>query len=662
MSVVSKCCRWLPALLLVFPGLAGAEESSARSPVAPFTLPDFRGQEHSLNDWKEKQVLVVAFLGTECPLAKLYGPRLAQLAAQYDSEKVAFVGIMSNRQDSLAKIAAYARTHDIKFPLLKDLENKVADQFGAQRTPEVFVLDAERRVRYQGRIDDQWGIGYVREDPKSRELATALDELVSGKPVSVGKTEAVGCLIGRVLKPQSAGSDSVTYSNQIARLLQKRCVECHREGEIGPFALTSYEDAVGWAPMMLEVVEAGRMPPWHASPDHGHFEESRRLTDEEKSLLRQWVAAGAPEGNRADLPQPIKFPTGWQIAREPDLVLNMREQPFEVPAEGEVRYQFFIVDPGFTEDKWVNGAELLPGNRAVVHHILVHAAKDRDGFRALEGGAGGGFLCGYVPGLRARPYPEGMAKRIPAGSKLVFQVHYTPNGSKQLDLSKLGLWFADDAKVTHEVKTIACATVRLAIPPFESDYEIDATSRALPTEALLLRLMPHMHVRGKAFRYEAMFPDGKTETLLDVPAYDFNWQTAYRLAEPIKLPAGTRMHCIAKYDNSEDNLNNPDPSKMVRWGDQTWEEMMIGYFDIAVTRAAAAEIATDEINGQRPATERRGAGPLGGMSPRAIFTLLDRNRDSKLSKDEIPERLKAVFERLDKDESGDLTVDELPQR
>jgi peroxiredoxin len=661
MSVVPTSFRWLPALLLLIPGFALADDSPADASVTPFTLPDFRGKEHSLVDWKETPVLVVAFLGTECPLAKLYGPRLAQLATQFGSEKVAFVGIMSNRQDSLAKISAYARTHEIKFPLLKDLENKVADQFGAQRTPEVFVLDAERKVRYRGRIDDQWGIGYVRDEPKTRELAAALDELVAGKPVTVAKTEAVGCLIGRVLKPEAAAGEKVTYSNQIARLLQKRCVECHRAGEIGPFALTSYEDAVGWAPMMLEVVDAGRMPPWHASPEHGHFEESRRLSDEEKSLLRQWVAAGAPEGDRSNLPQPIEYSTGWQMAREPDVVLNMGEQPFEVPAEGEVRYQFFIVDPGFTEDKWVNAAELLPGNRAVVHHILVHAAKDREGFRALEGGAGGGFLCGYVPGLRARPYPAGMAKRIPAGSKLVFQVHYTPNGSKQLDMSKLGLWFSDDEKVTHEVKTIACATVRLSIPPFESDYEIDATSRALPTDAMLLRLMPHMHVRGKSFSYEALLPGGESKMLLDVPAYDFNWQTAYRLAEPIKLPAGTRMHCVAKYDNSEENLNNPDPSKTVRWGDQTWEEMMIGYFDIAVSREAAAEIETDEINGQRPAAERRG-GPLGGMSPQAIFTLLDRNRDGKLSKEEIPERLKATFERLDNDQSGDLTMDELPQR
>jgi peroxiredoxin len=206
MSVFRKCC-WLPAFLLVLPGLARAEESPAQSPVAPFTLPDFRGQEHSLADWKETPVLVVAFLGTECPLAKLYGPRLAQLAAKYDTEQVAFVGIMSNRQDSLTKIAAYARTHEIKFPLLKDLENKVADQFGAERTPEVFVLDAERNVCYRGRIDDQWGIGYVRDEPKSRELAAALDELIAGKPVTVAKTEAVGCLIGRVLKPEAAASE-----------------------------------------------------------------------------------------------------------------------------------------------------------------------------------------------------------------------------------------------------------------------------------------------------------------------------------------------------------------------------------------------------------------------------------------------------------------------
>jgi peroxiredoxin len=638
----------LVALLLITVVAAGDEP--LRSPkIEDFALPDFRGKQHRLADFADQPLVVVAFLGTECPLAKLYGPRLAQLAAKYELQGVAFIGVNSNQQDSLTEIAGYARQHGIEFPLLKDLENKLADRFGAQRTPEVFVLDRERIVRYRGRIDDQWGIGYVRDQPKQYDLQAALDQLLAGKDVAVAATEPVGCLIGRIQKPHAGGS--VTYGGQIATLLQKRCVECHRAGDIGPFSLTSYEEAVGWASMIQEVVDGGRMPPWHANPKYGHFSEDRRLSDEEKSLIRQWVEAGAPPGDLSHAPPLSENPVEWQLRRPPDLVLNMREQPYEVPATGEVRYQYFVVDPKFTEDKWIDAGEILPGNRSVVHHILVHARTGTDR-RDLTREAGGGFLTGYVPGLRAKPLPAGMAKRIPASSKLVFQVHYTPNGTKQLDQSKIGLWFADEKTIHHEVKTLPCATRRLEIPPHDSNYKTEADLR-LPVDALLISMSPHMHLRGKSFRYDAIFPGGKDETLLDVPRYDFNWQTVYRLTEPLQLPAGTRIRCVAHYDNSENNLSNPDPSKTVRWGDQTWEEMMIGYFDVAITREVA-----DKINEHEDAASHPAAGQE--LTRQALMLLLDRNRDGKISKDEAPERLKAAFELLDRDKNGELTEEELP--
>ena len=617
--------------------------------IADFTLPDFRGKEHRLAEFAEKPLVVVAFLGTECPLAKLYGPRLAKLAREYESRGVAFVGINPNQQDSLTEVAAYARQHGIEFPLLKDLENKVADQFGAQRTPEMFVLDRERVIRYQGRVDDQWGIGYVKDEPKTSELKTALDELLAGKEASIAKTDSVGCLIGRVRKVD--GNSSVTYASHIAALFQKRCVECHRAGEIGPFALTSYEEAAGWAGMIEEVVEEGRMPPWHANPQHGHFSEDRRLTSEEKTLIHQWVAAGAPAGDLATAPPAKSYPTGWQMEREPDFVFKMRKTPFEVPPTGEVKYQFFQVDPGFTEDKWIAASEVQPGNRAVVHHVLVFARGGTgEKVETLRDGAGGGFLSGYVPGLRAKPYPAGMAKRIPAGSKLIFQVHYTTNGTAQHDNSQLGLWLADADTITHEVKTIANASRRLAIPPYEANYETATTTAALPSEGLLLSLSPHMHLRGKDFRYDVIFPGGRKETLLDVPHYDFNWQTTYRLAQPLKLPAGTKMYSIAHYDNSADNLSNPDPSKPVTWGDQTWEEMMIGYFDLAIPRAEASKV---------PENGGSDSSVSAALDGKGIMALLDRNRDGKISRTEAPERLQAAFDKLDRDQSGELTAEEL---
>lgn len=566
-------------LALCGSGLTAAEPRSAVGRKGPeFNLNDFRGKASTLDDFKDAKLVVLAFLGTECPLVKLYGPRLASLAEEYRSRGVAFVGINANAQDSVTEIAAYARRSNITFPILKDLGNKVADALGAERTPEVFVLDGDRVVRYQGRIDDQYGIGYQRDEPRRHDLKNALDELLAGKTVSTSRTEAVGCIIGRIKNPK--GDASVTYSKHIAPILQARCVECHREGEIAPFSLADYKEVAGWASMIEEVVDEGRMPPWHANPKHGKFSNERRLSEEEKRLIREWNRAGAPEGDPRDLPKPREFVSGWQLPREPDQVIYMADRPFNVQAEGEVRYKYFAIDPGFTEDKWIQAAEIVPGNRAVVHHILVLIRPPQGrGTQALQG-----FFAAYVPGHRSQPFPDGMAKRIPAGSKLIFQVHYTPIGTPQQDRSKLGLVFADPTRIKHEVVTMAAYNRWLIIPRGADNHRVEAKSPSMRQDAQLLGFMPHMHLRGKSFRYDVVHPDGKTETILDVPNYDFNWQTVYQLQQPITLPRGARLHCTAHFNNSEDNLNNPDPGKIVRWGDQTWEEMMIGYFNVAIPR------------------------------------------------------------------------------
>ncbi|MCA9069539.1 MAG: hypothetical protein KDA84_11475, partial [Planctomycetaceae bacterium] len=403
-----------------------------------------------------------------------------------------------------------------------------------------------RKIQYHGRIDDQYGVGYIRENVTREDLAIALDELLAGKAVSEPQTEAVGCFIGRVREVKTDGK--VTWSNQISRLFQKRCVECHREGDIAPFSLTNYEEVAGWGETIAEVIEDNRMPPWHANPKYGHFANDRHLSDEEKQLVYQWVADGTPEGDPKDLPKPRTFPTGWQLPQKPDLVINMRDESFQVPAEGTVRYQYFRVDPGFTEDKWITMAEVQPGNRAVVHHILV-IVRPPQGFRrgGLERSE---WLAGYVPGLRAKQYPEGYAKLIPAGSQLIFQVHYTPNGSPQEDLSRVGLIFAKPDEVKKAIVTTKAANGKLAIPPHDANHKVEATTGSLPVDVELLGMMPHMHLRGKSFLYEALTPGQENpETLLDVPAYDFNWQTGYLLEEPMTLPAGTRIHCVAHFDN-----------------------------------------------------------------------------------------------------------------
>ncbi len=542
--------------------------------IENFRLEDSYGTARELNDLRDKPVVVIAFLGTECPLANLYMPRLAGLAAKLDAQGVSFFGINSNQQDSITEVNAHAKKHNLPFPVLKDAGNKVADAFGAERTPELFVLDGDRVVRYRGRIDDQYGIGYQKREPSRRDLELAIEELLAGNNVSLAETEPLGCLIGRVHRPQPSGD--VTYSNQIARIMKERCVECHHEGQIAPFSLTNYEEVVGWAEMIQEVAHDRRMPPWFAAPEHDEFKNNPALTKEELATIDAWIEGGCPEGDPAQLPAAAEYAQGWGISR-PDAIFYQSDKPFKVPAEGVVDYQYYTVDPGWTEDKWIQQAEVKAGAPTVVHHVIV--------FIQEPGGQPfGAPQMAYAPGMTPRRLPPGTAIRARAGSKLVFQNHYTPNGTATEDRSYVGFVYVDPQTVTHEVLGGACGQMQLAIPPHDANHKVVARKLFLK-EALLLGMNPHMHVRGKSFKYELQLPDGTTEVLLDVPRYDFNWQLWYMLKEPRVIPKGARMVCTAYFDNSADNPANPDPSKEVNWGEQTFEEMMFGFYSTLKERS-----------------------------------------------------------------------------
>ena len=554
------------------------QEISEQRKIESFELRDFRGKTWKMDDFKGSKVLVVAFVGTECPIVKLYSSRLQTLQNEYSKEQVQFVAINSNQQDSITEMAHFARTHDIEFPMLKDPGNRVADRFGATRTPEVFVLDQDRTVRYSGIIDDKYNYGIQRTKTDHHYMEDAIKSLLSDQNVDVKKTEPVGCHIGRILKPNESGS--VTYGNQISRILNDHCVACHRTGEIAPFSLTKYEEVVGWAAMINEVVQEQRMPPWHANPEHGTFINDSSLTKGERELIKQWVKDGAPKGDLSNVPKQKKYHPEWQIGK-PDKIVTINETPFKVPATGTIEYQYFVVDPGFKEDKWIKAAECRPGNREVVHHII--CALDKTGRKKarVHGDGHSEWIAATAPGARPLQLPDGYAKFVPAGSKLVFQMHYTPNGTPQQDVSSVGFIFADPKTVKKRVFTHSAENHGIKIPPYADNHEERASYR-FRHDSQILHMFPHMHLRGKSFRYVAEYPDGTKEILLDIPKYDFNWQNAYVFAEPKVVPAGTRLRCIAHYDNSENNLANPKPGKTVRWGDQTWEEMMIGYFDIAL--------------------------------------------------------------------------------
>ncbi len=572
-------------LLLQMPVFVAAQQTTSLAPVENFVLKDIHGASRSLEESiSGAKGLVIAFIGWECPLARLYTPRLNEMEEQFRERGIRWLAINSNQQDSIAELQAFARRNHVSMPLLKDPGNHVADLLGASRTPEVVLLDANRNIVYRGRIDDQYAPGVQRPAPVERYLVDAIESLLDGEPVRVAATEPAGCLIGRSTTPDGETARAgVTWCNQIVRIMQDHCIQCHRAGEIGPFALDSAEEAAGWAGMIREVVNEGRMPPWHANPEHGTFRNDCRLTQSEIDLINAWVEAGAPKGDEAELPEPPVFATGWQMG-EPDQVFPMADKPFPVKATGTMEYQYFQVKTGFTTDKWVCAAECRPGNREVIHHIIVGIAGEGDFAReGVHDRVQSDWIAAMAPGSPPMVLPEGYAKRIPAGSKLVFQVHYTPNGKATTDLSSVGLRFIEADKVRMEVLTLKAANTRFRIPPNDANHRVQAKFQ-FEQEGELLSLFPHMHLRGKSFRYIAKLPGREPEILLDVPRYDFNWQNAYELVEPRKMPEGTRIDCIAHFDNSSDNLANPDPEKTVRWGDQTWEEMMIGYFNVAVPR------------------------------------------------------------------------------
>ena len=551
---------------------APATPPSAGSKVADFSLKDIHRRPRSIADYKQAKAFVVVFLDTECPLAKLYLTTLKDLHKKYTPAGVQFIAINSGEQDSFVAVSAHAQEREIHFPVLKDFDHKVADAFGAKRTCEVFLLDTDRVIRYHGRIDDQYGIGFRREKPNRNDLQEAIDEFLAGKPVAKPKTEVAGCPIER-RKPLANGE--VTYAKQVSRIMQKRCQECHRPGEIGPFSLLTYDDAKKRSARLREVLVEERMPPWHADPRFGKFVNDRRLPREEIDTLLGWIDSGTPKGDDADMPKPIEFVKGWKIGK-PEQIFTM-EKEFAVPESGVIDYQRFIVDPKFKEDVWVQAAECRPGNREVMHHILVYiiAPGKREPY-SQDGTAA--TLAGWAPGDMPARYPPGTARRIPAGSKLMFEVHYTPNGVAQKDRSSVGIILAKE-KPDREVEMNILANMLLRIPPMKPNVKGEFTY-TFRDDALILSFMPHMHLRGTSAKYIATYPDGKTETLLSVPDYDFGWQSGYRFQEPLRVPKGTKLQWIGHWDNSPDNPRNPDSKKEVHWGLQTWDEMQNGWMEV----------------------------------------------------------------------------------
>jgi len=552
-------------------GAAAGDPPAIGDPIGACEFVDVRFRRRELAEFGAKRAFVLYFTRVECPFAPRCLPALAELERRFGGEGVQFVGVNVGADDSVVDAAAQALDHGIAFPFVRDWRHSTARACGATRAGEAVLLDGGLRLRYRGRVDGRLRVGGEGPPTARADLAEAIAELLAGGEVSVPETRAEGCLIS----PPPAPRGGVDYARDVAPILARRCVECHREEGDAPFPLADYHAAADHAAMIGEVVELGRMPPWHASAAHGRFENDRRLPAAERRALLDWAAAGAPAGDLASATAPdgpARAPE-WRIGA-PDLVLATPTE-MRLPAAGVVPYQYTVLPFVFAADTWVEAVEIRPRNRRAMHHCNLAHVRLGDPFTPEN------FVTGHVPGGDPLVLDAGTALRIPGGSLLGLQIHYVTTGREETDRIEVALRFPRD-RVLRRLRHLQVTDLRFAIPPGAPSHPVRA-SRTLEHDAIGIGMYAHMHLRGRDMRFTAIAPGdgpepGARETLLLIPTFDFDWQASYRWpAGARRFAAGTRIECLAHFDNSPFNPWNPDPAATVRFGLQTEQEMMYGF-------------------------------------------------------------------------------------
>ena len=544
-------------------------------PDVAFT--DLSGQGHRLSAYKASKGLVLALTSSTCPVSKRALPSLVALDASLQAQGLTLILINPYASETPADIQAQLQAAGYHGLYVHDKDMALCRALGARTTTEVFLLDATRTLLYRGALDDQYGTNYNREAPRHTYLKDAVADFLAGRAVTTGATSAPGCELDLGPKP-TATPTQVTYYRDVARILQQNCVGCHHGGGIAPFALDSLTGVKDRTKVIRRVVSQGLMPPWFAAPEApgkpNPWANDCSLSEKDKADLLAWIdSPDRPLGDPADAPRRLVYPTEWSIG-QPDLIIPL-SKAYDIKATGYMPYQRDVVQTTLTEDKWISAFEILPSARDVVHHVIVTVHEKNEKVADTES-----YWAAYVPGNGSHTFPEGFARKLPAGAKLSFQIHYTPNGTATKERLRLGLVYAKTPP-KYEMRTVAVPNVFLKIPPGAANH-VETVTRPVPVDLPVTSLLAHMHVRGKAFKFELTTPDGKTETLLDLPNYDFNWQLRYDLKQPRVLPRGSTVKLTAVFDNSSDNKSNPDPTKLVRWGPQTYDEMMIGYFEYFV--------------------------------------------------------------------------------
>lgn len=584
---------WLSFALAGLMGLSvpvTLQAASSRA-VSDFSLVDLRGQNHQLYRTKGRAV-VLFFTGVGCPIARKSAEKWKALAEQFGPQGVSFWMINTYPDDTTKDILNEVfelGLHTVAY--LKDPRQGVALALGVERTAEVVVISIpDHKVIYQGAIDDQLTEGAERPAPQNVYLEPALKAYLAGESVATPRTAARGCRIAYA--PVAETSTVPDYATQVAPILRNQCAGCHREGAIGPWSMDSYGRVKNYSRMIEEVLLTRRMPPFDPHPDFGRFANEHRLSRDETQTLLRWVESGAPRGDGPDpLTEPLPPLVDWPLGK-PDVVLKLPE-PQQIPATGVLDYRKIAVPTPTTNEFWLGGVDIKPSNRKVVHHVILYA---RWPDCPDDGSGNGVFIYGWAPGATPARYPDGVGKRIPAGAEFVAELHYTTCGSPQTDQSEIALYLRPGPQ-EREAETRQANDSRFEIPPGIEEFRHHATY-AFRKPATIYALSPHMHFRGKWMKYELLLPNGKRETLLHVPRYDFKWQFSYVLQQPRKVPAGSWLLVTGAFDNSADNPDNPDPKRTVHFGLQSWDEMFIGFFDAADDPAVTASTQTGSTGGQ----------------------------------------------------------------
>jgi len=620
-------------------------DSSVNDYVDNFSLLDHEGRSHELYYYDDAPAIAIMIQGNGCPIVRNAWSDYRAVRDQFADKGVEFYMLNANRQDTRAAIAEEAVNFSYDMPILNDETQLIAEALGVTRTAEVLVISpSDWSVIYRGPVNDRLGYGQQRADASEHYLADALNAAIAGDEIETRIRRSKGCIVNLPEAAKRAEHAEISYSETIAPLLEKNCANCHEEGGIAPWAMTDYSMIEGFAPMIREVVRTKRMPPWSADPHVGTFTNARGLTVAEKQTLVHWIEAGAPRGDGPDpLATRVSDATQWPLG-EPDLII---EAPaFDVPASGIVDYQFPTVLNPMGEDVWVRAVTVVPGDKTVVHHALVGSSE-----KVTKPGEGDysdvfdNYLIGFVPGAESYIYPEDTGVFVKAGGEFRFQMHYTTSGRATTDNTKLGLYFYK-APPKFPLRQQVALNIALGIEPNAADHKEQAYFE-FDNPATIYMLFPHSHYRGKSSVFDVVYPDGREETILSVPDYDFNWQHTYSLAEPLEVPKGAKLIHRTIYDNSARNLANPDPDRTVPWGLQSHDEMLYGSFMFRWMGETADNILHDPLQ----------------FGIRQFYGFADKDMDGKLARSEMPERMGRAWDngsmkQADRDGDGALSFAE----